>query len=64
MNTKLVNALAIVITVVWAVSFILDATIVRYDPPESVHALMLIVAGAAFTGTIIKTRNGNGGNGE
>jgi hypothetical protein len=58
-NNRLVNWLAVVITVIWAISFVLDAVITKYDPPESVHALMLIVAGAAFTGTVIKTRNGD-----
>lgn len=49
MSKKLVTAIAIVIVVAWAVSFILDAVNPNYDPPESLHALMLLVAGAAFT---------------
>jgi hypothetical protein len=56
---KLVTAIAGVITVAWAVSFVLDAIFPNYEPPESVHALMLIVAGAAFTqGIIVRRDNG------
>jgi hypothetical protein len=58
-NKKLINVIAVVITAIWSISFILDAINPRYDPPESVHALMLIVAGATFTGSVIKSRSGD-----
>lgn len=59
MNKTLINVIAFVITVAWSISFILDSILPRYDPPESVHALMLIVAGAAFTGTLVRQKNGD-----
>lgn len=59
----MINAIAVVITAAWAISFIVDAVNPKYDPPPGVHALMLIVAGAAFTGNIIRPNGKNGGNG-
>lgn len=54
MNDRLATAIGVMITVAWAVSFVLDAALPRYEPPQTVHALMLIVAGAAFGKNIIK----------
>lgn len=54
MDKRLAAAIAIVITTAWAVSFILGALNPAYNPPPSIHPLMLIVAGAAF-GTAIRT---------
>lgn len=54
MDKRIVNAIAIVAIVLWAVSFILDAMIATYDPPASVHIVMMTVAGAAFGGTIFR----------
>lgn len=48
MDKRLAAAIAIVITTAWAVSFILGAVNPSYNPPPSIHPLMLIVAGAAF----------------
>ena len=60
MSKRIINILAMVIIVAWVISFILEATMKTYDPPQTVHSLMLIVAGAAFTGTRLASRNGNG----
>lgn len=57
-NNQIATGLAIVITVAWAISFIVDILIKEYDPSPSVHALMMIVAGAVFGEGLIKTRNG------
>lgn len=53
-----------VVTAAWAFSFILDALLPHYDAPVSVHAVMMIVAGAVFGGQLWKRNNGNNGNNE
>lgn len=60
-NNKVATGLAIVITVVWAISFIVDVIVTAYDPPASVHALMMMVAGAVFGEGLLKTRKGSNG---
>jgi hypothetical protein len=57
-NNKVATRLAYVITAFWALSFLVDIIVKTYDPPASVHALMMIVAGAVFGEGLIKTRNG------
>lgn len=57
-DQQIATILAIVITVVWAISFIVDIIVLEYNPSASVHALMMIVAGAVFGEGLIKTRNG------
>lgn len=47
--------LTVVITLAWAVSFIVDIAKTEYDPPASVHALMLIVAGAVFGDGLVRS---------
>lgn len=47
--------LTVVITLAWAVSFIVDIARTDYDPPASVHALMLIVAGAVFGDGLVRS---------
>lgn len=47
-NNKVATALASVITGAWGISFIVDIVVKDYDPSPSVHALMMIVAGAVF----------------
>lgn len=58
-NNKVATGLAIVISVAWAVSFITDIIVKGYDPPASVHALMMMVAGAVFGEGLLKSRNGS-----
>jgi hypothetical protein len=47
-NDRIATAIAIVITIVWTLSLVLDAVWAKYDPPGTVHALMMAVAGWAF----------------
>lgn len=47
-NAKVVNGIAIVVTMVWAASFIADIFLVKYNPPSQIHAAMLIVVGSLF----------------
>lgn len=58
MDKRLPTIIAIVITTAWAVSFIIDIISPSYEPPATLHALMMIVAGAAFGATILPKRNG------
>jgi hypothetical protein len=57
-NNRIAQILASVITGAWAISFIVDIVIKEYDPSPSVHALMMIVAGAVFGEGLIRKRNG------
>lgn len=57
---RLRNAIGWTVLIAWGTSFVLDAALKNYDPPVSVHALMMIVAGAAFGGSIIKRNGANG----
>jgi hypothetical protein len=59
LSRRFVDVLGWTITGAWAASFALDAMVVGYEPPVTVHALMMIVAGAAF-GSSLFQRNGNG----
>lgn len=59
MDKRIINAIAVTALVLWAISFVLDAVIRTYDPPASVHIIMMTVAGAAFGGTIFKKDDGN-----
>lgn len=40
--------IALVVTAVWVASCVADAVVAAYDPPATVHALMMAVAGWAF----------------
>lgn len=60
---RLATIVAAVITAVWAASFIIDAVVHDYDPPPTVGAIMLIVAGALFGGNLLAKKGGNGKNG-
>jgi len=54
-NRTVANAIAIVITAVWAASFIADIFIKDYDPSPFVHFIMLGVAGAIFGHSFFKS---------
>lgn len=53
------TAIAIVVTIVWAASFLADIVVKDYDPNPLVHFVMLAVVGAAFGHSVLK--NGKGG---
>jgi len=51
----LFNGLAIVVTTVWAVSFVVSAVPgSNYSPPAGVHGAMMIVLGAVFGARIAR----------
>ena len=58
-SNKLSTGIAIVITAAWSISFLVDIIVTTYDPPATLHALMMVVAGAAFSGSIIRRHNGS-----
>lgn len=55
MDRRISNFIAFVVTLVWAASFLADIVLASYEPPASIHVVMMIVAGAAFGNTIIKS---------
>lgn len=52
MDKRIISTLTVLIMAVWLVSFLVDIVDKTYDPPASVHALMLAVAGAAYGATL------------
>jgi hypothetical protein len=53
-DKRMVTILGYTIIIAWAISMIADAAVKTYDPPATVHGLMMILAGAAFTNTLRK----------
>lgn len=54
MDHKTTNIIALVVTGVWALSFIADIILTSYEPSPYLHAIMMTVAGAAFGGSLLK----------
>lgn len=48
MDKRITNAFAVVILIAWGVSFILQALVEGYDPPDSVNILATMLGGAVF----------------
>ncbi len=48
LDKQMTLVLGYVIIGAWVVSFLADLVLPHYDPPPTLHALMMIVAGAAF----------------
>jgi hypothetical protein len=59
LNQRFIDVLGWVITLAWAFSMTLHATGIGYEPPASIHLLMMIVAGAAFGTNLIKPKTGD-----
>lgn len=60
LNTRFVDTLGWVITGFWGFSMLLHAANIGYEPPMSIHILMMTVAGTAFgTNFIGRPRNGD-----
>lgn len=57
-DQKAPTIIAGIITAVWFGSMVLDATWAAYDPPGSIHALMMAVAGWAFGERYLRRKNG------
>lgn len=57
MDRHVSNAIAAVVTLVWAASFIADIALAEYSPSPFVHMIMMGLAGATFGQGFIKTIN-------
>lgn len=55
LDQKIRLFLAGVITIAWAISFIVDIRVKDYEPPASLHPLMMIVAGAVFGEGLVRS---------
>jgi len=51
-SAKLRFYVAWIITALWVIAFVLDATVPAYDVPATVHGLMAMVAAYLFGPTI------------
>jgi hypothetical protein len=58
-DKRITTLLATVIISGWAISFLTDIFVKTYDPPATIHALIMLLAGAAFGGTLRKNRTGD-----
>ena len=64
LDKRIVNGIAILVSLVWAISFVADILITGYDPSPFIHLAMMTVVGAAVGHGFIRSGNGNGnGNG-
>lgn len=59
LDNRMVTLLAYVIIGAWAISFLADLIVRTYDPPPTVHALMMALAGSAFVRSAYK-KDSNG----
>lgn len=54
LSQSVVNAVAIVVTIVWGISFVADILIPDYIPPTNVHMALMVVLGGVFGSQFIK----------
>jgi hypothetical protein len=57
-EARLVRLVVVVVTCVWAVSFIADIVLDAYEPSPFIHGAMMLIVGGA-TGRYIVLRNGS-----
>lgn len=51
---KLTVRLAYLISILWTISFFLDIILPHYDPPPTIHGLMMAVAGGFLAPEALK----------
>jgi len=54
LSQNVVNAVAVVVTIVWAVSFTADILVPEYEPPTNVHMALMVVLGGVFGSQFVK----------
>jgi hypothetical protein len=54
LSQQVVNAVAIVVTAVWGVSFIADILVPDYTPPTNVHMALMVVLGGVFGSQFVR----------
>lgn len=60
-NANVATWIAEIITAVWVASLVADGIWPTYDPPVTIHALMMAAAGWAFAGGYIHRQQDNNG---
>jgi hypothetical protein len=58
MDKRMVTILGYLIMIAWGLSMIADVAVKGYDPPPTVHGLMMLFAGAAFTNSLRRDDDG------
>lgn len=59
-DRRIINLIAVAITVVWMVSFLADIVVADYDPSPFLHMVMMVVVGAIFGRSFLRDdRNGD-----
>ena len=59
---KVINGIAIAVTVVWSASFLADMMMPEYNPPSQIHTIMLAIVGAIFGFQVTRRNKSNGSN--
>lgn len=54
LSPKVVNAIALVVTIVWAITFMADIALEAYNPPGGIHAALMLVLGGVFGSQLVK----------
>lgn len=57
LSPLVVNIIAIVVTVIWATSFIADILVESYQPPTSIHVAFMVILGGIFGVQIAQGRS-------
>lgn len=52
-TTAVANAIVVLVTLVWAVSFSADIMVRDYSPPTNVHTSFLVILGVIFGGQFL-----------
>lgn len=48
LSPYVINGIAIIVTIVWAGSFVADVSLDHYNPPSQIHMVMLAIVGSIF----------------
>lgn len=56
-DPRIVNGIAVLVSIVWAISFVADIVIATYDPSPFVHLAMMTVVGAAVGSNVLKRKD-------
>lgn len=56
LNPIVINGIAIIVTLVWATSFLADILVKGYAPPNGIHLAFMVVLGSIFGVQILQGR--------
>lgn len=54
LSPGVVNAIAAVVTGMWALSFVADIVIADYTPPTNIHVAFMLIVGAVFGSQFVR----------